>query len=192
VDHTIRRIYTLKYRLPSFLDNRLTDVGEVVIPTRRPHARDPQDHSCHNKSRRQGRSPARRIRSIKNSTGLNENRIRDLPACSTVLQRTTGPRTANISLRFNNDACLHSASVHPPTTGTPCHTEHTPRIASVPSGLPVACHCLTPRLQYLRLMINSKDVLVYLFLLLTTDIISLSAAYISKFSTDTAEGLQCA
>jgi hypothetical protein len=70
-----------------FLDNRLTDGGEVVSPTRRPPftpSKIPGTHFC----RPQGHSAAGWIRSIEKSNDLIGNRIRDLPACSVVPQPT--------------------------------------------------------------------------------------------------------
>jgi hypothetical protein len=75
-------------RLPHFLDNRLTDDGEVSL-TRRPHftpRKIPGTHFCWRLSRHQGHNAAGRIRSIKKSDDLIGNRTRDLPACSIVPQ----------------------------------------------------------------------------------------------------------
>jgi hypothetical protein len=52
-------------RIPHFLDNRLTDGGEVVSLTRRPlftPRKIPGTHLCHRLSQPQGHSAARRIR----------------------------------------------------------------------------------------------------------------------------------
>jgi hypothetical protein len=81
-------------RLPYFLDNQLTDVGEVVSPTRRPPftpRKIPGTHFCSRLSRPQGHSAAGRVRSIEKSNDI-ENRTRDVPACSIVPQPTTLPR----------------------------------------------------------------------------------------------------
>jgi hypothetical protein len=54
-------------RLPHFLDNRLTDGGEVVSLTRRPHftlRKIPGTHCYQRLSRPDGHSAAGRIRSI--------------------------------------------------------------------------------------------------------------------------------
>jgi hypothetical protein len=82
-------------RLPHFLDNRLTDGGEVVSLMRRP-AFTPQEDSWYSflleaGSTPQGHSAAGRIRSIKKSNDLIGNRTRDLPACSIVPQPTKLP-----------------------------------------------------------------------------------------------------
>jgi hypothetical protein len=80
-------------RLPHFLDNRLTDGGEVS-PTRRPAftpGKIPGTHFCWRLSRLQGHSAAGRIRSIEKSDDIG-NRTRDLSACSIVPQPTTLPR----------------------------------------------------------------------------------------------------
>jgi hypothetical protein len=73
-------------RLPHFLDNRLTDGGEVVRPTRRPPFT-PQDDSWYSfllEAESIPASAAGRIRSIEKSSDLIGNRTRDLPACSIV------------------------------------------------------------------------------------------------------------
>jgi hypothetical protein len=73
-------------RLPHFLDNRLTDGGEVVSLTRRPpftHRMIFVTHFCYRLSLPQGHSAAGRIR-FKKSSNLVGNRTRDLPACSIV------------------------------------------------------------------------------------------------------------
>jgi hypothetical protein len=82
-------------RLPHFLDNRLTDGGEVVSLTRRPHLYPPRKipgtRFFKRLSRPQGHSAAGRIRSIEKSSDLIRIRTRDLPACSIGPQSTTLP-----------------------------------------------------------------------------------------------------
>jgi hypothetical protein len=78
-------------RLPHFLHNRSTDGGKVVRLTRRPPftpGKIPGTHFYQRLSRSQGHSAAK----IEKSNGLIGNRTRDLPACSTVPQRSTLPR----------------------------------------------------------------------------------------------------
>jgi hypothetical protein len=75
--------------LPYFLNNRLTDGGEVVGLTRRPPffpRKIPGTHFCWRLSRPQNHSAAGRIRSIEKSNDLIWSRTRDLPACSIVPQ----------------------------------------------------------------------------------------------------------
>jgi hypothetical protein len=70
-------------KLPHFLDNRLTDVGEVVGHTHRPPftpRTNPGIRFCQRLSRPQGCSAAERIGSIEKSNDLIGNRTRDLPA----------------------------------------------------------------------------------------------------------------
>jgi hypothetical protein len=78
-----------------FLDNRLTDGGEVVSLTRRPPFT-PQEDSWYSflleAESTQGHSAAGRIRSIDKSNDLIENRTRYLPACISVPEPTTLPR----------------------------------------------------------------------------------------------------
>jgi hypothetical protein len=72
-------------RLPHFLDNRLTDGGEVFSLTRRPPltpTKIPGTYFCQRPSRPHGHSAAGRISSIEKSSDLIVNRTRDLPACS--------------------------------------------------------------------------------------------------------------
>jgi hypothetical protein len=72
-------------RFPHFLDNQLTDGGEVVSLTRRPPLsarRVPAAHFCERLRRPQGHSVAGRIRSTEKSSDLIGNRTRDLPACT--------------------------------------------------------------------------------------------------------------
>jgi hypothetical protein len=73
--------------MPHFLDNRLTDGGEVVCITRRPLFTPRMildTHLCYSLSQPQGHSAAGRSRSIENSNDLIGNRTRDLPACRVV------------------------------------------------------------------------------------------------------------
>jgi hypothetical protein len=83
-------------RLPHFLDNRLTDGGEVVSLTLRPPfnpRKIPGTHFYWRLSRPQGHSAAGRIRSIEQFDYLVGNRTRDLPPCSIVPQPpVTQPR----------------------------------------------------------------------------------------------------
>jgi hypothetical protein len=70
-----------------FLDNRLTDGGEVVSLKHRPAftpRKIPSTHFYQRLSRHQGHSAAGRIRSIEKSNDLIENGTRDLPACSII------------------------------------------------------------------------------------------------------------
>jgi hypothetical protein len=79
-------------RLSHFLDNRLTDGGEVVSLTRVPPftpRKIPGTHFCYRLRRPQGHSAAGRIRSIEKSNDFIRNRTRDLPACGIVPQPTT-------------------------------------------------------------------------------------------------------
>jgi hypothetical protein len=85
-------------RLPHFLDNLLTDGGEVVRITRRLSFTPRKIHGthfCQILSRPQGHSAAGRIKSSEISNCLIGNRTRDLPACSIVSQPTTLPRASN-------------------------------------------------------------------------------------------------
>jgi hypothetical protein len=70
-------------RLPHFLDNWITDGGEVVSLDRRPHF---NPRKC---SGTYFHSTAGRIRSIKKSNYLIRHRTRDIPAYSIVSQSTT-------------------------------------------------------------------------------------------------------
>jgi hypothetical protein len=70
-------------RLPHFLDNGLTDGGEVVSLTCWPPF---TPRKIPGTSRPQGHSAAGNIRSIEKSNDFNENRTRDLPVCSIVPQ----------------------------------------------------------------------------------------------------------
>jgi hypothetical protein len=82
-------------RLPHFLDNRLTDGGEVFSLTRRPPFTPrniPGTHFCQRQSRTQNHSTAGRIGLIAKSNYLTGNRTRDLSACSIMPQPTTLPR----------------------------------------------------------------------------------------------------
>jgi hypothetical protein len=69
-------------RFPHFLDNRLTDGGEVSSLTRRPRFI-PKEEFCYPLCERlsgpQIHSAARRIRSTEKSNNLIENRTSDLP-----------------------------------------------------------------------------------------------------------------
>jgi hypothetical protein len=79
-------------RTTHFLDNRLTDGGEVVNLTHWPPItlrKTPGTHFCYRLSRLQGHSAAGRIRQTEKSNDLTGNRTRDLPACSIVPQLTT-------------------------------------------------------------------------------------------------------
>jgi hypothetical protein len=71
-------------RLTHFLDNRLTNSGEVVSLTRR--RKIPGTHFCWRLSRPQGYSAAGKIRSNEKSHDFTENRTRHLPACSIMHQ----------------------------------------------------------------------------------------------------------
>jgi hypothetical protein len=75
-------------RLPHFLDNRLTDGGEVVNLKCRP----PFTPRKIPGTRPQGHSAAGRIRSIEKKIHFIGIRFRDLPACSIVPQAATLPR----------------------------------------------------------------------------------------------------
>jgi hypothetical protein len=91
-------------RLPHFLDNQLTDYGEVVSLTRLPPItprKIPGTHFCQRLSQPQGHTAARWIRSIEKSNGLIRNRIRDLPACSIAPQPTTLPGAPLTNYRKN-------------------------------------------------------------------------------------------
>jgi hypothetical protein len=75
-----------------FLENRLTDGGEIVSLTRRPRftrRKIPGTHFCLTLSRTQGHSTAGRITSIEKSNDLIGNSTHDLPAYSIVPQTTT-------------------------------------------------------------------------------------------------------
>jgi hypothetical protein len=84
-------------RLPYFLDNRLTDGGEVSL-TRRPPLT-PQEDSWYSFPLEAESTPrhsaAGRIRWSEKSHDFIGIRTRDLPACSVVPQRTTLPRALN-------------------------------------------------------------------------------------------------
>jgi hypothetical protein len=86
-------------RLKRFLDNRLTDGGEVISPTHRPPF-SPQEDSWYSflldAASIPGPYAAGRVRSIEKS---NDIRIRthDLPACSMMPQPTTLPRAVVIT-----------------------------------------------------------------------------------------------
>jgi hypothetical protein len=82
-----------------FLDNWLTDGGEVVSPTRQPPftpRKIPGTHFCYRLSRPQGCSAAGRIRSSEKSNDLNGIRTRDLPVCSVVPQPTMLPHALTV------------------------------------------------------------------------------------------------
>jgi hypothetical protein len=84
-------------RLPHFIDNRLTDDGEVVSLTRRPPfipRKIPGTHLSYRLNRIQGHSAAGMIENCNDLTG---NRTRDLPAYSIVPQSTTLPRALRIN-----------------------------------------------------------------------------------------------
>jgi hypothetical protein len=82
-------------RLSHFLDNRLTDNGEVVSLTLRPPFT-PKENSWYSflleAESTPGLCAARKIRSIEKSNGVIGNRTRDLPTCSIVPKPTTLPR----------------------------------------------------------------------------------------------------
>jgi hypothetical protein len=85
-----------KSRLPHFVDNRLTDGGEVVSLTRRSPFT-PPGRFLGLISVRGGDDPRAIMRleglgQLKKSSDLIENQTRDLPACSLVPQPTTLPR----------------------------------------------------------------------------------------------------
>jgi hypothetical protein len=93
--------YAQCYRAKSYPCNRpwrLTNGGEVVNLTRRPHLY-PQEDSWYSflleAESIQGHSAAGRIRSIEKSNDLIGNQTHDLPACSIVPQPTTLPRALN-------------------------------------------------------------------------------------------------
>jgi hypothetical protein len=81
-------------RLPHFLDNRLTDGGEVSLTHLPPFTpgRFLVLISIRGWVEPQGHIAAGRIRSIEKSNELIGNRTRDHPACSIVPQVTTLPR----------------------------------------------------------------------------------------------------
>jgi hypothetical protein len=79
-------------RLPHFLDNRLSDGGEVVSLTRRPLVTARKISGTHFCWRPYA---AGRIRSIEKSKHLVGNRNRDFPARGIVPQPTTLPRASN-------------------------------------------------------------------------------------------------
>jgi hypothetical protein len=81
-------------RIQYFLDNRLTDGGDVTL-MRRPSFTPWEisgTHFCYRLSRPQCYSMAGRIRSIEILSELIGNRTRNLLACSVVPQPTTLPR----------------------------------------------------------------------------------------------------
>jgi hypothetical protein len=86
---------------PTFsLDNRLTDGGEVVSPTRRPPfapGKIPGTHFCLRLSRPQGHSEAGSIIPIEKSDDLFRNWTRNLTACSILPQSSTLPRVPVIN-----------------------------------------------------------------------------------------------
>jgi hypothetical protein len=88
-------------RLPNFLNNRLTDGGEVSAL----HAGRPLPTGrflvsfLYRLSRTQGHSAAGRIRSIEKSSDPNGNLTRGLPAYSKVLHPTTLPRAPSLHVR---------------------------------------------------------------------------------------------
>jgi hypothetical protein len=83
-------------RLPHFIDNRLTDGGEVS-PTRwlpfTPR-KNSGTHFCSTLSRPQGHSAAGKVRSIEKSSDIIGNHTRDFPTCSVVPQPTTLPHVS--------------------------------------------------------------------------------------------------
>jgi hypothetical protein len=82
-------------RLPYFVENRLTDSGEIVNLTHLPSftaRRTPGTHFCLRLNRPQGHSGAGKIRSIGKSNYFAENRTRDFQSCSIVPEPTTLPR----------------------------------------------------------------------------------------------------
>jgi hypothetical protein len=71
-------------RLPHFLDNRLTDGGEVVSLTRRSPfkpRKSPATPFCSRLSGPQDHRATGSVRSIEKFNDLIGNRTRDLPAC---------------------------------------------------------------------------------------------------------------
>jgi hypothetical protein len=85
-------------RLSHFLDNRLTDGGEVSL-THRPvftPKNIPGTHFCQRLSRPQGHSAAGKITLTEKLNDLIGNRTRDLPACSIVPQPTTLQRAVGM------------------------------------------------------------------------------------------------
>jgi hypothetical protein len=82
-------------KIPRFLDNRLTDDGEIVSLTRLGRSllltKIPGTHFCLRLSRPRGHSAAGMIRYIGKSIDLIGIQARDFPACSIVPQRTTLP-----------------------------------------------------------------------------------------------------
>jgi hypothetical protein len=104
-------------RIPHFLDNLLTDGGDVVNLMHRPpftSRKIPGTHFCQRLSRPQGHTAAGRIRSTERSSDLIGNRNRDLPACSIVPQPSMLPRSAIMTTRFyvtNNHLHIYKACI---------------------------------------------------------------------------------
>jgi hypothetical protein len=102
-----------KRRFPHFLDNQLTDGGDVVNLTHRPpftSRKIPGTHFWQRLRRPQGHSAAGRIRSVEKSNDLIVNRNRDLPACRIVPQPSTLPRAPIMTKCFcvtNNHVHIH-------------------------------------------------------------------------------------
>jgi hypothetical protein len=74
-----------------------SDGDEVVSLRRQPlftPRKFPGTYFCYRLSRPQGHSAAERMRSTETSDNLIGNRIRNLPACSTMIQPSTLPRTS--------------------------------------------------------------------------------------------------
>jgi hypothetical protein len=90
-------------RFPHFLENRLTDGGEVFSLMRWPPfntRKIPGTHFCQRQSRLQCHSVAGRIRSIEKSNDLIGDRNHDLPSCSIVPQTITLP-SAPLQITLN-------------------------------------------------------------------------------------------
>jgi hypothetical protein len=91
-----------KLRLPHFLNNRLTDGGEVASLKRRPPpftpTKIPGTHFCYGLSWLLGHSAAGRIGSIVNPNYLIGNRTRHLPACSSASIGAVDIQTHNVLL----------------------------------------------------------------------------------------------
>jgi hypothetical protein len=96
--------------------------GKVVSPMHRPSlppGNIPGTHFCSRPSQPQGHSAAGRIMSMKNSNDTIENRTRDLPTCTSVLQ-PTAPPPAPSGIR-----CILKLQIKPPLLIL--HKYHFPR-----------------------------------------------------------------
>jgi hypothetical protein len=86
-------------RLPHFVNNRLTDGGEVISITSWPPFTDreiPSTHFFLRQSRFRRHILAGRIRLIEKSNNLIGNYTHDLPACNIVPQLTTLSRAPKL------------------------------------------------------------------------------------------------